>query len=419
MIVLKEGQGQPIGLKERVHFLDIVRGFAMLGIIIVNYFLIVDSVKGFDMASVDILHNLVSWFAEGKFVTLFSFLFGVGFMIFMDRAAQRFENPTKLFARRLSILLGFGVLHITFVWVGDILAFYAVTGFLLLAFYKHTPVIILRWIIALIVIQFLTPVFTMLYNVINTAAPDMSNFGEFALSSHNSGLIYLESIGARWADMVIMVATSFSTVYSMFIMFLLGVYFVKMNYFKNMEEKKRIWKRIWIISMIAFLITQSSILLELAIPFENMLWMEISSILAKNGNLSGSMFYMSTLAMLFIHVPQLRGVLMIFTKVGRMSLTCYLLHTIIGATLFLSYGFGLANHIQPTGTFMIGLAVYVVLVIFSTMWLKRFKNGPMEFVWRKLTYGKINECPKEMKKKGYSELNRYSIIKNTSQTVQI
>lgn len=169
MIVQNEGRGQPVSLRERVHFLDIVRGFALLGIIIVNYFLIVDSVKGFEMASDDVLHNLVSWFAEGKFVTLFSFLFGVGFMIFMDRAAQKVDSPNKLFARRLSILLGFGILHITFVWVGDILTFYAVSGFLLLAFYKRTAKTVLRWIIALIVFQFLTPVFTMLYNVINTA----------------------------------------------------------------------------------------------------------------------------------------------------------------------------------------------------------------------------------------------------------
>ncbi|WP_270166935.1 DUF418 domain-containing protein [Paenibacillus sp. SYP-B4298] len=388
MIVLKEGQGQPMSLKERVHFLDIVRGFAMLGIIIVNYFLIVDSVKGFDMASVDVFRNLVSWFADGKFVTLFSFLFGVGFIIFMDRAAQRVENPTKLFARRLSILLGFGVLHITFVWVGDILAFYAVIGFLLLAFYKLTPQMILRWIIALIVIQCLTPVFTMLYNVVNTASPAMSKFGDFTLSSHNSGLTYLESIGVRWADMATMASSSFPTVYSMFIMFLLGVYFVKMGFFEKMEEKKNIWKRIWVISTTAFLITQSSILLELIKPFENMLWMEIPSILGQSGGLTGSMFYMSTLAMLFIHVPQMRSVLMIFTKVGRMSLTCYLLHSIIGTVLFLGYGFGLADQIQSSGTFMIGLAVYVVLIVFSTLWLRWFKNGPVEFIWRKLTYAK-------------------------------
>ncbi|MDM5302594.1 DUF418 domain-containing protein [Bacillus subtilis] len=387
MTVQKEGRGQPVSLRERVHFLDIVRGFALLGIIIVNYFLIVDSVKGFEMTSDDVLHNLVSWFAEGKFVTLFSFLFGVGFMIFMDRAAQKVDSPNKLFARRLSILLGFGILHITFVWVGDILAFYAVSGFLLLAFYKRTAKTVLRWIIALIVFQFLTPVFTMLYNVINTAGPKNPNFSEFTLFSHSS-LTYMESISTRWTDMVTMAASSFSMIYSMFLMFLLGVYFVKMEFFKDMEAKKPIWKRIWIISTIAFLITQSSILLDM---FN---FSDISSVLGQNGGLTGSMFYMSSFAMLFLYVPQLRGPMMIFTKVGRMSLTCYLLHSILGTVLFLRYGFGLAGHIQSAGTFMFSLAVYFVLMIFSTLWLKRFKYGPMELIWRKLTYGIVNERSK-------------------------
>ncbi|MEC1545975.1 DUF418 domain-containing protein [Bacillus halotolerans] len=387
MTVQKEGYGQPVSLRERVHFLDIVRGFALLGIIIVNYFLIVDSVKGFEMTSDDVLHNLVSWFAEGKFVTLFSFLFGVGFMIFMDRAAQKVDSPNKLFARRLSILLGFGILHITFVWVGDILSFYAISGFLLLAFYKRTAKTVLRWIIALIAFQFLTPVFTMLYNVINTAGQKNPNFSEFTLFSHSS-LTYIESISARWTDMVTMAASSFHMIYSMFLMFLLGVYFVKMEFFKDMEAKNPIWKRIWIISTIAFLITQSSILLDM-FNFSN-----ISSVLGQNGGLTGSMFYMSTFAMLFLYVPQLRGPMMIFTKVGRMSLTCYLLHSIIGTVLFLRYGFGLAGHIQSAGTFMFSLAVYFVLMIFSTLWLRRFKYGPMELIWRKLTYGKVNERSK-------------------------
>ncbi|NLS87506.1 DUF418 domain-containing protein [Bacillus subtilis] len=387
MTVQKEGHGQPVSLRERVHFLDIVRGFALLGIIVVNYFLIVDSVKGFEMASGDLLHKLVSWFVEGKFVTLFSFLFGVGFMIFMDRAAQKVDSPNKLFARRLSILLGFGILHITFVWVGDILTFYAVSGFLLLAFYKRTAKTVLRWIIALIVFQFLTPVFTMLYNVINTAGSKNPNFSEFTLFSHSS-LTYMESISTRWTDMVTMAASSFPMIYSMFLMFLLGLYFVKMEFFKDMEAKKPIWKRIWIISTIAFLITQSSILLDM---FN---FSDISSVLGQNGGLTGSMFYMSTFAMLFLYVPQLRGPMMIFTKVGRMSLTCYLLHSIIGTVLFLRYGFGLADHIQSAGTFMFSLAVYFVLMLFSTLWLRRFKYGPMELIWRKLTYGKVSERSK-------------------------
>ncbi|WP_342493666.1 DUF418 domain-containing protein [Bacillus sp. FSL R5-0712] len=389
----KVAHGQPMSLRERVHFLDIVRGFALMGIILVNYFLIVDSAKGFDMQSNDVFHNVVNWFASGKFITLFSFLFGVGFMIFMDRAAQKVDSPNKLFARRLTILLGFGLLHLTFVWIGDILAYYAVAGFLLLFFYKRTAKTILYWLITLFVIQLLTPIFTMLLNTVSSGSSGKPDFADFELISHNS-LTYLASIGDRWTDMVTMASSSFSTVYSMFFMFLLGVYFVKMEFFKNMEAKKTIWNRIWIIFAIAFLITQGSTIIAAVNPFENTLWVNIASALEQNGGLTGSMFYMSTLAMLFFHVPQLRGALMVFTKVGRMSLTCYLLHSIIGTMLFLKYGAGLADHLQPAGTFMIGLGVYVFLVLFSTLWLKRFKYGPMEFIWRQLTYGKVDDQPK-------------------------
>ncbi|UIN49551.1 DUF418 domain-containing protein [Bacillus safensis] len=389
----KVAQGQPMSLRERVHFLDIVRGFALMGIILVNYFLIVDSAKGFDMQSNDVFHNVVNWFASGKFITLFSFLFGVGFMIFMDRAAQKVDSPNKLFARRLTILLGFGLLHLTFVWIGDILAYYAVAGFLLLFFYKRTAKTIGYWLITLFVIQLLTPIFTMLFNTVSSGSSGKPDFADFELTSHNS-LTYLASISDRWTDMVTMASGSFSTVYSMFFMFLLGVYFVKMEFFKNMQAKKAIWNRIWIIFAIAFLITQSSTIITAVNPFENTLWMNIASALEQNGGLTGSMFYMSTLAMLFLHVPQLRGALMVFTKVGRMSLTCYLLHSIIGTMLFLKYGAGLADYLQPAGTFMIGLGVYVFLVLFSTLWLKRFKYGPMEFIWRQLTYGKVDDQPK-------------------------
>ncbi|NQD52686.1 DUF418 domain-containing protein, partial [Bacillus altitudinis] len=88
------------------------------------------------------------------------------------------------------------------------------------------------------------------------------------------------------------------------------------------------------------------------------------------------------------------GALMVFTKVGRMSLTCYLLHSIIGTMLFLKYGAGLADHLSPAGTFFMAIGVYTFLVLFSTLWLKRFKSGPMEFIWRQLTYGKVNDQSK-------------------------
>lgn len=146
--------------------------------------------------------------------------------------------------------------------------FYAVAGFLLLAFYARTPKTILRWIIALILIQFLTPVFMMVYNAMNTASSNMPTYFDFTLNSHTS-LTYWDSLIARWADMGVMAASSFSTVYSMFLMFLIGMYFVKMDFFTNMEAKQSIWKRIWFISLAAFILTQFSSMVNTLISAEN------------------------------------------------------------------------------------------------------------------------------------------------------
>lgn len=244
----------------------------------------------------------------------------------------------------------------------------------------------------------------MVYNAMNTASSNMPTYFDFTLSSHTSST-YLNSLVERWADMGVMAASSFSTVYSMFLMFLIGMYFVKMDFFTNMEAKQSIWKRIWFISLAAFILTQFSSMVNTLISAENTFWMELFMILGQQGNLTGSMFYMSSLAMLFLYVPALRKALMVFTKVGRMSLTCYLLHSIMGTIILLPYAFGLASSIKPIGTLMLSIAVYVVLVIFASLWLKRFKIGPMESIWRKLTYGKVNRASKTIPAKLAQPLN--------------
>ena len=206
----------------------------------------------------------------------------------------------------------------------------------------------------------------------------------------------MESISTRWTDMVTMAAGSFSMIYSMFLMFLLGVYFVKMEFFKDMEAKKFIWKRIWIISTIAFLITQSSILLDMFNLSENMLWKDISSVLGQNGGLTGSMFYMSTFAMLFLYVPQLRAYDDIHQSrtdvIDLLSASLYHWNSSVPQVRIRacrSYSIRRHVHVQS--------GMYFVLMSFSTLWLKRFKYGPMELIWRKLTYGKVNGVPKQLR----------------------
>ncbi|MEZ2661639.1 DUF418 domain-containing protein, partial [Aneurinibacillus aneurinilyticus] len=148
----------PISKGERMITLDIIRGFALLGIFLVNMptFHSPDFIRQLydlpqNLSSVDKVVNLFfSLFIQTKFYTIFSFLFGLGFYVFMNRVEQKGLKVYRLFSRRLLILFLFGFLHLIFLWYGDVLHAYAIVGFALSLFYKRSNKVILGWAFGLL-----------------------------------------------------------------------------------------------------------------------------------------------------------------------------------------------------------------------------------------------------------------------------
>ncbi|ACB84336.1 DUF418 domain-containing protein [Natranaerobius thermophilus] len=137
----------PISEKNRISEIDIIRGVALFGVLLVNVvafnFTLPAHLQGVTPltnplhlgSAIDRLSAVfIQLFAEGKFYTIFSFLFGLGFYIFISRAEEKGLDSRKLFKRRMLALLGFGILHLILVWYGDILHVYALGGFLLVLF---------------------------------------------------------------------------------------------------------------------------------------------------------------------------------------------------------------------------------------------------------------------------------------------
>lgn len=130
--------------KQRFIILDALRGIALLGICLANFsefslysFLDSDVHRAMPTAKVDILVQYLQYiFIDGKFYTIFSILFGIGFSIILSNAKQNNRNGIKIFYRRMSILFFIGLLHLIFLWAGDILALYAFAGFFLPLFIK-------------------------------------------------------------------------------------------------------------------------------------------------------------------------------------------------------------------------------------------------------------------------------------------
>lgn len=149
----------PVYVKERIQILDILRGFAILGILMVNMPMFNSPFSarmgGFELFSSlpDQVSNLfIRFFFEGKFYSLFSILFGIGFYLFLQKKVDEGKSIIPTFRWRLFYLLLFGILHITLLWYGDILFFYALFGFTLILFKKKSAKGIKKWIIALILI---------------------------------------------------------------------------------------------------------------------------------------------------------------------------------------------------------------------------------------------------------------------------
>src|SRR5829696_6359014 len=152
----------PVSSHERIEILDVLRGLAVCGILVGNvqwfsgYGMVPPSIAGELPLYNQITHFLVHFFVEGKFYSIFSFLFGFGFAMQMARAEERGDTKATIFKRRLFWLLVIGLLHAYLLWAGDILSIYALMGFALLLFRKKSTGSLLKWAGILIIVPIVT-----------------------------------------------------------------------------------------------------------------------------------------------------------------------------------------------------------------------------------------------------------------------
>src|SRR5918912_1719513 len=172
---MSKSQLSPISLQERIEILDVLRGLAVCGILIGNvqwfsgYGMMPPALARQSLFADQVTHFLVHFFVEGKFYSIFSFLFGFGFALQISRAEERGDTKASLFKRRLFWLLVIGLAHAYLLWAGDILSIYALMGFLLIPFRKKTDAALLKWALVLLAVPILT--YLLLYVLFVVFAP--------------------------------------------------------------------------------------------------------------------------------------------------------------------------------------------------------------------------------------------------------
>lgn len=403
---------RPVQPAERVAVLDMLRGFALLGILLVNMqsfaYPLLNPIFGLpaDIPAPDFAaHWFVAFAAQTKFYSLFSFLFGLGFTIIMDRAAAKGFSVTPFFARRMLALLVIGLLHGIFIWSGDILGTYALIGFVLLALRDFQPrTLLIVAIVMLAVPVLLTLAFTGMVEAAQVATPESASaLAKQAAEQHaqmqamqqTAWTAYAEggygaAVGQRLTDLGMMYSYLWMYGWSILGMFLLGAYFGKRRLIHNVEQhlplfRKLAWAGLLIgLPCAAYWATVGMPQYQ-AWPSFALFWPQAANALAAP---LMALLYVSVFVLLSRRALWAR-LLTPVAKLGRMALSNYLMQSVVCTLIFYSYGLGYFG--QPGAFALLGLTfvIWLAQIPLSVWWLSRYRFGPLEWLWRALTYWRL------------------------------
>lgn len=378
---------------ERLVHLDVLRGFALLGILFVNLTWFsgwaVHGVAapaafeptGCDLRASAVIHLLV----EGKFYTLFSMLFGVGFALLERRCAERGVPLRPFFVRRMLALFAIGIAHATLLWFGDIVSLYAVTGLALLPFSGRAD----RTVFVAGITLLASPL--VLYPIWFWIPAGQPGYGPANLLPVFGAGTWSEIVHANWRFLT---ERWWLALYSLRFpkllgAFLLGLWLARRGIVTHPGAHRRLLARLlafglllgtpanlWLASLIAAVPER---------PPSGQVWLRFS---------------VDALAVPTLTLAYLAGVLLLATSPrgarvlaplahpGRLSLTNYVSQSALAAALFYGPGLALWGDVGAARLCLVAAGIFVCSTIGSWLWLRRFRQGPLEWIWRSLAYGR-------------------------------
>ncbi|CAM3931716.1 DUF418 domain-containing protein [Alkalicoccus chagannorensis] len=387
-------------MNKRMDVLDVLRGFALIGILMVNVQLMTSGTWVYEQTGSRVEVNgidaaaglIVTIFFEGAFITLFTFLFGVGFHVFMSRAEQKGHPARKLFFRRMTGLLIIGLAHLFLVWMGDILTIYAVTGFLLLFFYQRQAQTMLRWALGLLVL-FLMLLFSRLLipaGQLEAMRQEGKTMGAavtdaYAEAGSWSWLVFRMTEEVPWV-----LSESVFLLPFVLGMFLLGMYGGKQGWFEEPSRWKAIPRSVYAVVLLLFA-GMAGVVAAMETGFLDAGAHQVFLLdtLTRTAGALLTFLYTAGIVYLFSRVGG-RGWWMTSLRcMGRTALTMYLLQSITALTII--YAGDLYGRIGTAGSLLLAVGILFGQILLSRWILSRWKQGPVEYLWRRFTYKTVNE----------------------------
>ncbi|MDE7421892.1 MAG: DUF418 domain-containing protein [Muribaculaceae bacterium] len=392
----------PIEASKRHIILDALRGFALLGICMANFpefslysFLPVEASSMMPTSGWDLITKyFLSIFVDGKFYTIFSLLFGIGFSIIISNVTKRGGNAYVIFYRRMFVLLIIGFLHLMYIWSGDILMLYALMGMILPLFIKVSDKILL-WTAGILL--FLPVILDFLLEAmgVSLSAPIVDwqwrecakvgitedNFAYWLRDAHSyrevfefliqGAIVRIQEFvdGHRW--------------FKVLGLFMIGLYIGRHRLYADLEKRKDLLRKV------------AAWGLTIGLPLSCLYaWDSMSGHPFGNGAHS-LIYFLSVYLTAFGYIGAI-GLLYLKNKdascwkilayPGRMALTNYIGQSLLGMLIYYGTGLGFGANTGLIYVELIVLCVFTFQICFSALWLRYFRFGPLEWLWRCLTY---------------------------------
>ena len=378
----------------RILVIDALRGFAILSIMLLHniehfdfYYFPEDLPAGIKQLDSIIWGTLFFLFA-GKSYAMFALLFGFTYHIQSTNQLKKGKSFDLRFVWRLLLLFGFGMINSAF-FEGDILTLYAAVGLLIIPIAKLPEKFI--WVI--IGVMFLMPIeWFRMWQAIQQPQDQLADPASWTLFAKlpeylAEGSFWQAAYGnltnGKWA--VILWNWENGRFFHMLALFLAGILAGRKQLFVWNPVTQKWWKRALVYSLILF-----AILFAIQLQLKN--WISNAALLRPLetvetawSNISFMVFLIASFMLLF-HQTKARMLLDVFTPIGKMSLSNYILQSMLGAFIYYGFGLGLYRYTGATYGFLIGLLLAVLTGVFCHYWMSRHRHGPLEGIWHQLTW---------------------------------
>ncbi|MBD8880251.1 DUF418 domain-containing protein [Rhodanobacter sp. 7MK24] len=383
-----DAAAQPVADKDRIRSIDILRGIALFGVLVVN---LVDEFRvslfqqflPYQPSALPLegaIARFISMFLEMKAFALFSILFGVGLAIQFERLARRGPRR-RLLIRRLLILLAIGLAHLLLLWNGDILTEYALAGFVVLPF---------LWVparaAALAAAGLLTFYAAMPALSLPIAWPSVAWLQHHVVAANHvyATGTYGRIVRFSWAELPYILSLHVYVFPRTLGLFLLGMAAWRTGVLRDPQRHRRLLSAVAGFGLILGTLMGMPDVLRTAAP-----WLTsaaASACLANAANIFMGLGYAAAVIVL-VEFTRASRVLRVFAPLGRMAFTNYLMQSVIFTWVFFGYGLGYFGRMGLAEALVLGVVVYMCQIGLSAVWLRRYRFGPVEWLWRTCMYG--------------------------------